>query len=156
MWEKIRRWMEYNLEYFKFHIDRDDTDQFILVFGVQSSDDIIQAPNATLYTQNDFELLFRKEDRRYVMNVETVYRGISEFDTVDYLLRIYKAFTGWMETNGYSTERKLALDQSLSFCMDSDRGFDSIEEAYSVFRNFITGYLSQYKKAYLLEEAYAD
>lgn len=125
------------------------------IWGLKSYDDLSGSEESTLYTMNDIELcrITDKEDEhfgKYLLSVETIYTFSGETiqeqykNTAGYLTILLTKFTEFCEENGIDTH----YVPHLSFVFTNNVGgvsdyyFNSIEEAYAVFKVFVNGYKS--------------
>lgn len=115
-----------------------------IVWGVKSADDLNGETEATLYTLNDFDIRYNKKTNKYMMSVETIYEFEGGVETQkEYLLSILSSFTEWMRQKNYilnfpvSIESVFAIDKKTSF------EFDTIEELYAYFKLLVNGFCSQ-------------
>lgn len=120
------------------YIDISDTWQFI--WGIKSSDDVLDAHQANLYTLNDFDICYNKQTNKYIMNIETIYKfdeGIK--GEHKYMLNILQKFTQWMKNNNYKTNYAIRIYDVFTEGKNAQSEYDSIEELYAYFKLFVTG-----------------
>lgn len=107
------------------------------IWGVKSWDDFTNS-DACLYTMNDIDLLYLKDQKKYVFSIETIFQFDKEEYKLDYLKRCLDAFTKFMVENDYNTEVKPHWWGV--FCSGMNSYFDSIEECYGMFKLLVNGY----------------
>lgn len=110
------------------------------IWGVKSWDDLTDT-DACLYTMNDIELDYLKDEKKYFLSLETIFEFEKEEHKLDYLESCLDAFTKFMVENGYNTEVKPHWWNV--FGKGVSEYFDSIEECYGMFKMFVNAYCSQ-------------
>lgn len=113
------------------------------IWGIKSGDDISSNPEAGIYTMNDFDIVYYEHDKQYALSVETIYEFENPKDSYLYINGILMAFTKWMKTNLYSTEYKPNMYDLFTKGVNINSRFDSIEEAYGVFKALVQMYGAQ-------------
>lgn len=116
----------------------DETMKFI--WGVKSWDDLSDM-DACLYTMNDIDIVYDKEDKVYMLGVETAYLFKSHAAECEYLQNCLKSFTKYMDDNGLSKDEPYRLWMS-NPCTSMEA--ETIEELYTNFRIFVDGFCSLY------------
>ena len=109
------------------------------IWGIKSWDDL-SGKNCNLFTLNDMDLIYHKDTNDYSIDIETYYDFTSEDADKEYLLNILKAFTKWMNDNGYSTNEKCSFYKVFSNEININEHFDSIEECFAYFKILVNGY----------------
>ena len=71
------------------------------IWGVKSWDDLSSAKSANLYTMNDIDLIYLKDENKYILGIETMFMFKEEKHKLNYLTGCLKAFTEFMKDNGY-------------------------------------------------------
>ena len=117
-----------------------DIDGMKCVWGIKSYDDLSGSSDATLWTMNDFDITYLEDEKKYVLSVETIYEFQNCADKCKYLTDILKSFTKWMEDNHYNTQWNPDLYDLFERGINIHTHFDSIEEAYGMFRALVSGY----------------
>lgn len=107
------------------------------IWGVKSWDDLTEA-DACLYTMNDIDLLYLKDQNKYLLSIETIFNFEKEEYKLNYLNECLDAFTKFMVENGYNTEVKPHWWDVFMSGMNTH--FDSIEECYGMFKLLVNGY----------------
>lgn len=107
------------------------------IWGVKSWDDLTSS-DACLYTMNDIDLIYLKDEGKYILGIETIFQFEKEEYKINYLKRCLDAFTKFMEDNGYGTEVKPHWCDVFGNGMNTH--FDSIEECYGMFKLLVNGY----------------
>lgn len=117
--------------YEKYALESD----FEFIWGILSKDDISGAKQAGLYTMNDFDIIYSKEDDTYSFSVETIY-DMSAPQQKDYLNHILAQFTNWMQERLYDTTYPLDYYEVFT-------NFDkstTIAELYAKFKLLVEGF----------------
>lgn len=109
------------------------------IWGIKANDDLSDS-DANLYTLNDIDLIYLKDENKYVLSVETIYYFDEEKYKLKYLIKCLDAFTRFMNENGYDINKKPFWMDVFSFNIDSK--FDSIEDCYAMFKMLVNGYCS--------------
>ena len=122
---------------------RDDESNMEHIWGVKSYDDLTSGNESSLWTMNDFDITYFKDEDCYVLGVETVYQFDSEADKRNYINGILMAFTKWMKSNGYSTDYRPDMCDIFTNGININSHFGSIEEAYGVFKALVQMYVAQ-------------
>lgn len=107
------------------------------IWGVKSWDDL-SGSDACLHTMNDIELDYLKDERKYILNIETIFNFEKEEYKLNYLKRCLDAFEKFMLENGYNTEVKPSW--WYVFMSGMNTHFNSIEECYAMFKLLVNGY----------------
>lgn len=107
------------------------------IWGIKSWDDLCDA-DACLYTMNDIELDYLKNEGNYVLSLETIFEFDKEEYKLDYLRGCLDAFTKFMIENGYNTDVKPHWWHVFGEGMNAH--FSSIEECYGMFKMLVNSY----------------
>ena len=107
------------------------------IWGVKSWDDL-SGSDACLYTMNDIELDYLKNENKYLLSIETIFNFEKEEYKLNYLKRCLDAFEKFMIENGYNTEVKPHWWDVFGDGINAH--FDSIEECYGMFKLLVNGY----------------
>lgn len=107
------------------------------IWGVKSWDDLCNC-DACLYTMNDIDLIYLKDENKYILGIETIFGFEKEEHKLGYLKECLDAFTKFMVENGYNTEVKPQWWDVFMSGMNTH--FDSIEECYGMFKMLVNGY----------------
>lgn len=110
------------------------------VWGIKSGDDLGCGREASIYSMNDFDITYLEREKKYNLSVETIYDFDSLNDSYNYLNGILIAFTKWMKDNHYSTDYKPCMYDLFEQGVNIHTPFDSLEEAYGVFKTLVIGY----------------
>ena len=121
---------------------RDETQNMKFIWGVKSWDDLSSAKSANLYTMNDIDLIYLKDEKKYILGIETMFMFKEEKHKLNYLTGCLKAFTEFMKDNGYNTEIKPFWMDVFSYGWNINTHFDSIEDCYAMFKLLVNGYCS--------------
>lgn len=109
----------------------DDVD---IIWGVNSEGTNLKCDQWSL---NDIELVRWKGTGEYSIGVETVYGFEYPNQRVVYLKRLLRAFTVWMQEQGYCTDLQPTLHNVFNRATNR---FKTIEEAYIDFKVRVSGY----------------
>lgn len=135
-----------NKKYEKYYIDEYETQDMKFIWGVMSYDDLSNATTANMHTMNDIDLIYLKDEDKYIFGIETAFFFNSENEKLSYLQGCLDAFTQFMNDNGYATDKKPFFNDVFSFGMNINTHFDSIEECYGMFRILVDGYCNNKQK----------
>lgn len=124
-------------DYIDSCISEYESETMKFIWGVKSWDDLCNS-DACLYTMNDIELVYLKDEDKYILGLETIFGFESEEDKLAYLNSCLDAFTEFMAENGYNTEVKPHWYDVFTGGMSEH--FDSIEECYGMFKLLVNGY----------------
>ena len=120
-----------------------ETRSLKFIWGVKSYDDITSV-DANLYTMNDIDLIYFKDENKYSLGIETIYEFEKEEYKLNYLRDCLDAFTVFMKENGYDTETKPFWIDVFTYGWNMNTHFDSIEDCYATFKMLVNGYCSLY------------
>jgi len=131
----------YKWKYKNYYQEIDDTYEFI--WGIKSGDDISSVKEANNYTMNDFDVIYDKNKKIYLMSVETIYMFSNGLESEKkYVQSILDKFTGWMNSKEYDTTKGLSLWDVFTDGKNITTEFESIEELYSCFKFLVIGYVN--------------
>ena len=125
--------------YNTFNEDYTENEDFKFIFGIISYDDLTSnKPN--LLTMNDFDIIYDKNKKKYIMSIETIYVFKNGVDgEQEYLNNILNKFTQWMLENNYNIEKNVFYE-IFTNGNNINTEFDSIEVLYATFNCFVKGY----------------
>lgn len=129
--------IEYDINEYESDFDPYETESMKFIWGVKSWDDLCES-DACLYTMNDIDLIYFKNEEKYVLGIETIFNFEKEEHKLNYLKNCLDAFTNFMVENGYDTEVKPYWRDMFTSGMNSH--FDSIEECYAMFKMLVNSY----------------
>ena len=124
-----------------YYIDEYETQDMKFIWGVKSWDDLSSAP-ANLHTMNDIDLIYLKDENKYILGVETIYSFNKEENKLNYLKECLRVFTEFMKENDYDTKKKPFWMDVFSYGLNMNTHFDSIEDCYAMFKLLVNGYCS--------------
>lgn len=130
----------------EYYISEYETEDTKYIWGILSYDDLSNSNTATMWTMNDFDLIYHKNIHKYSLSIETIYM-FKENGQYGYMQSLLDEFTKWMELNNYKTNRTLSLHEVFTEGISINTQFDSIEEAYSAFKLLVNGFCSLKKEA---------
>lgn len=107
------------------------------IWGVKSWDDLTDS-DACLYTMNDIELLYLKNEGKYLLCIETIFEFEKEEHKLGYLRGCLDAFEKFIVENGFNTD--VNPHWWNVFGSGINTHFDSIEECYAMFKLLVNGY----------------
>lgn len=107
------------------------------IWGIKSWDDLCDC-DACIHTMNDIDVIYLKDENKYIIGLETIFQFDNEEYKLNYLNRCLDAFTKFMVENGYNTEVKPHWQDVFSTGLNTH--FDSIEECYGMFKLLVNGY----------------
>ena len=115
-----------------------ENEDYKFVWGVKSQDDL-SSSEPSLYTMNDIDIVLRKSDNKYVLDIETAYWFDTKDDEIKYLERLLGLFTDYMTQNNYKTDDQYILWMSQPTADMSER---TLADLYTNFRIFVEGFKS--------------
>lgn len=134
----------YNSDINDYTIDFDpycENEIMKFIWGIKSWDDL-SGSDACLHTMNDIELDYLKNEKKYILSLETIFIFEEEEEhKLGYLESCLDAFTKFMVENGYNTEVKPQWWDV--FGKGMSEYFDSIEECYGMFKLLVNAYCNQ-------------
>ena len=158
---KIIKWFPFNVidkiaseilwkradKYYKdFNEDCTENNDMKFIFGVMSWDDLSSATEPNLLTMNDFDLIYLKNEKKYILGIETAYKFKDKQSEKEYLQELLNKFTKWMQDNGFNTDSSLNsygdMFEVFTDGININSHFDTIEDAYRTFKLLVTGYLT--------------
>lgn len=126
---------------YDYYGDEYENNSMKFIWGVKSWDDLCNA-DACLYTMNDIDLIYLKDENKYILGIETIFNFEKEEYKIDYLKRCLDSFTKFMVDNGYNTDVKPFWSEVFSYGWNMNMHFDSIEDCYAMFKLLVNGYCS--------------
>ena len=158
---KIIKWFPFNVidkiaseilwkradKYYKdFNEDCTENNDMKFIFGVMSWDDFSSATEPNLLTMNDFDLIYLKDEKKYILGIETAYKFKDKQAEKEYLQELLNKFTKWMQDNGFNTDSSLNsygdMFEVFTDGININSHFDTIEDAYTTFKLLVNGYLT--------------
>ena len=133
-------------EYYNdYNEDFTENSSMKFIWGLKSYDDLSSC-DANLETMNDIDLIYLKDEKKYVLGVETVYMFNSKEAEKEYFKTLLDKFTKWMEEQGYDTNSTLSpygdMYEIFTRGININTEFDTIENAYRTFKLLVNGYLT--------------
>ena len=115
------------------------------IWGLKSYDDLSSC-DANLETMNDIDLIYLKDEKKYILNVETAYMFSSKEAEKEYFKVLLDKFTKRMEEQEYDTNSTLSpygdMYEIFTNGININTHFDTIEDAYRTFKLLVNGYLT--------------
>ena len=108
------------------------------IWGVKSHDDLT-LNDANFYTLNDLDIYFNRDNRLYMLGLETIYSFDNNGDRINYLNRLLDAFKEYMITNDLFDSN---YDPFFLYVYNCGKMFEaeSLTELYYKFKIFVIGY----------------
>ncbi len=117
-------------------------ERYEFVWGIKSYDDL-SSSEANLFTMNDIDIIFDKEEKVYYLGIETAYMFEEKKAESRYLSTLLDAFSDFMKEKGYDTEEPYFLWMSP---VSLEMRAESIPTLYTNFKIFVEGYNALYGK----------
>ena len=133
-------------EYYNdYNEDFTENSSMKFIWGLKSYDDLSSC-DANLETMNDIDLIYLKDEKKYILGVETAYMFNSKEAEKEYFKTLLDKFTKWMEEQGYNTNSTLNLYDDMynifSGGININTHFNTIEDAYRTFKLLVNEYLT--------------
>lgn len=132
----------YQKRYSDYHGETSyDCGEYQFIWGVKSNADMSQSP-ACLYTMNDIDIVYSREKRRYILELETAIWFDKKEDEIEHLSFLLGEFTKYM------TQNNLSIDEPYKFWMSKPYVLlegETLPEVYTNFRIFVEGYKSVHR-----------
>lgn len=129
----------------EFNNDYTENKEMKFIWGLTACDDI-SASKPNLLTMNDIDLIYLKDEKKYILEIETIYYFKDKEKEADYICFLFGKFTDWMIDNGYNTNSCLNpygdFIELFSEGININTHFDTIEDAYRTFNILVAGYLT--------------
>lgn len=116
-----------------------ENDEIKFIWGIKSFDDLSNS-EVNLYTMNDIDIVYDKENKKYMLGIETAYIFKDHEAECNYLKACLKAFTKYMNDNGLKIDVPFMLFMN-DTCINMEA--ESIEDLYTNFKIFVDGFCSQ-------------
>ena len=123
----------------KEYISEYETTTMKHIFGVVAYDDLT-SNHANLYTMNDLDLTYLKDKKKYILGVETIYMFKNKNGDKEYMKQLLDIFTKWMIDNNYKINSP-CLWEVFTYGWNINTEFDTIEDAYAMFKLLVGGYI---------------
>ena len=117
-----------------------DNGHYKFIWGVKSDIDY-SGVAPSLYSMNDIDICFDRDNQEYVLGIETAYWFEDRNGEIKYLEHLLKLFTEYMTENGYNTDERFIFWMSTP---TTSLKAKTIPELYTNFKIFISGYKSVY------------
>lgn len=131
--------------YDDYNEDFTENSSMKFIWGLKSYDDL-SSYDANLETMNDIDLIYLKDEKKYILGIETAYIFNSKEIEKEYFKVLLDKFTEWMEEQGYDTNSTLNsygdMYEIFTSGININTHFDTIEDAYRTFKLLINGYLT--------------
>ena len=108
------------------------------IWGIKSYDDLtLSEPN--FYTLNDLDIYYNRDNKLYMLDLETIYSFETVADRINYLNRLLDTFREYMVTNSLFDSN---YDPFFLYVYNYGKMFEaeSLTELYYKFKIFVTGY----------------
>lgn len=130
--DKVKTYIECK-RYEKYYIDERETKDTKFIWGIKSWDCLSQSVVANLYTMNDLNLIYLKDEDKYTLR--DGYNGEKQ-----YIKSLLGKFTDWMISQGYNIDQPMALYEIFTEGYNINTHFSSIEDAYNTFKIMAEGF----------------
>ena len=131
--------------YDDYNEDFTENSSMKFIWGLKDCDDLSSC-DANLETMNDIDLIYLKDEKKYILSVETIYMFNSKEAEKEYFKGLLDKFTKWMEEQGYNTNSTLNpcgdMCEIFTSGVNINTHFDTIEDAYRTFKLLVNGYLT--------------
>lgn len=131
--------------YDDYNEDFTENSSMKFIYGLKSYADL-SSYDANLETMNDIDLIYLKDEKKYILGVETAYMFNSKEAEKEYFKDLLNKFTKWMKEQEYNTNSTLNpygdMYEIFSGGVNINTEFDTIEDAYRTFRLLVNGYLT--------------
>ena len=131
--------------YNDYNEDFTENSSMKFIWGLKSYNDLSSC-DANLETMNDIDLIYLKDEKRYILGVETAYMFNSKEAEKEYFKVLLDKFTKWMEEQGYNTNSTLNtyddMYEIFSGYININTHFNTIENAYRTFKLLVNEYLT--------------
>ena len=131
--------------YNDYNEDFTENSSMKFIWGLKSYDDLSSC-DANLETMNDIDLIYLKDEKKYILGVETAYIFNSKEAEKEYFKVLLDKFTKWMKEQGYNTNSTLNtyddMYEIFSGCININTHFNTIENAYRTFKLLVNWYLT--------------
>ena len=133
-------------EYYNdYNEDFTENSSMKFIWGLKSYDDLSSC-DANLETMNDIDLIYLKDEKKYILSIETIYMFNSKESEKEYFKTLLDKFTKWMEEQGYNTNSTLNtyddMYEIFSGYININTHFNTIENAYRTFKLLVNEYLT--------------
>ena len=131
--------------YDDYNEDFTENSSMKFIWGLKSYDDLSSC-DANLETMNDIDLIYLKDEKKYILSAETAYMFSSKEAEKEYFKILLDKFTEWMEGQGYDTNSTLSqygdMYEIFTRGININTHFNTIEDAYRTFKLLVNGYLT--------------
>lgn len=110
-----------------------------LIFGVKSYDDLCEC-DVNLYTMNDLDVIYDKQNKKYSISIEAFYQFDSIEGQVRYLNGLLEKFTKYMTDNNFDKNYKISFYDIFYGNININCIANSIEECYARFKFIVEGF----------------
>ena len=133
-------------EYYNdYNEDFTENSSMKFIWGLKSYNDLSSC-DANLETMNDIDLIYLKDEKKYILGVETAYMFNSKEAEKEYFKTLLDKFTKWIEEQGYNTNSTLNtyddMYEIFSGYININTHFNTIENAYITFKLLVNEYLT--------------
>lgn len=125
-------------KYEKDYISEYETTTVKFIWGIKSYADLCDH-DVCLESMNDIDLIYLKDENKYILGIETYLGFDNEEDKIKYTKWLLDEFTKYMEKNNLDTTRKVSW-YYLFDGVSINNHFESIEECYAMFKLLVNGY----------------
>ena len=131
--------------YDDYNEDFTENSSMKFIWGLKSYDDLSSC-DANLERMNDIDLIYLKDEKKYILGIETAYKFKDKQSEKEYLQELLNKFTKWMQDNGFNTDSSLNsygdMFEIFTSGININTHFYTIEDAYRTFKLLVNGYLT--------------
>ena len=117
-----------------------------LIFAILSGDEMVRRYGATLYTMNDLDVIYNKQTKKYIADVEAIYQWDDKSGIIRYLQSLLNQFTKYMTDHNLDTNYKISFYDIFYGHIGIRCEADTIEELYTKFKFMVDGYCRMWEE----------
>lgn len=129
---------EYKLDKSLEDVYTGSSDDLEFVWGILSGDAL--GNEASLYSLNDLDITYDKNEKKYYLSVETIYHFKDERAESLYIQDLYEQFTQYMYDCNLSVNKEITLFNVFTDGIEFE-AYD-LETLYAQFKFLVKGYIS--------------
>ena len=113
-----------------------ENDKWIFIWGVKAEDDL-HFGDSNLFTLNDIEIFFNKNEKKYYLGVETVYLFNNTIDQCFYFENLLKKFEEYMIKNSKSLTSNYKYIEEIEKNKYPQFIANDISELFEIFKIYV-------------------